>query len=277
MARKKNSRALFELISKNKEKRIAAKLGVPEWMGKGQPPPLLQQAPPAAVAIEAEAKAGGQPPPPLPATARRPRKAEPFLALEDNRLKLSLSFLTATVAGVGMLVLLLGSFWLGRYTAPSSANELAGTGSRQSKKDNGSRKDPDPGENKVPVRPVPITPVLQPGKFYLVIQTLMGSSSTDLADARKIQEFWDEKGLPAKVMSYTPRPGSRPRYMVWSLKPFTLAETTGDEARSHARQVEELGKEYARKSSGRYSFNQGRDPQGRPEGWFLPFRQARQP
>ena len=278
MSKKKDSRALFELISKNREKRLAAKLGVPEWMGKGQAPAL-----PGADEADREAPEPEIPPEqdpphaPRPPAGRKPqRPAERVLVLENDRVKLSVSFLSAGVTGLGLLVLLLGAFWLGRYTAPAPADQPPEEPDRNAKKDGDAAKKPDPSGGRKPPGPGPVTAGLQTGKYYLVVETLVGSSPTDLDDARKIQEFCDRQGLPAKVMSYAPRAGGKARYMVWSLRPFDLAETTSDPGSQHAAQVEKLGQEYGR-THGKYFFKQGRDDRDRIEGWFLPYRQSRQP
>lgn len=273
MAKKKDSQALFELISKNREKRLAAKLSVPEWMGSTQPTPPAGEEAPAPGPAEPDAAPETPPPAGLPSKttpkAKPERRTEPLLVLGDNRLTLSLSFLSAGVAGLGLLVLLLGAFWLGRHTAPESGEVVASAGGNGQEKGKGqdasAKKQTGQGNNG------PTGAGLMAGRYYLVIETLQGTGPEALVDAQKIQEFCTARGVPATRVWYTP-PGRPKRLMVWSLKPFAKGQVLdgagpSPEAVQHATKIEGLGREYSQ-AGGKYAFKQRRRPTD-PPGYFL--------
>jgi len=137
--------------------------------------------------------------------------------------------------------------------------------------------EPIPPHRPAAVAPAPIVPgALAKGKYHLVIQTMRGTTAAELADARKIAKYCSDNGVPAVVVTYTPRGGRRARYMVWSRSPFALFETLGDKARKHAERIEALGRKYF-KAHGKYRFKQSRDTKGRVEGWFLKYEVAKRP
>ena len=151
------------------------------------------------------------------------------------------------VAGVIILLLLGGAFWLGRATAGGGGEPaLAGT--------NLSEQTPVRPEAAEPAKPEPSAATSYPprikGKHYLIVQGLQGTSKELEAEARAIAAFCNEMGEPVTVGRY---PGAKPQFVVWSLKGFDSTES--EEAINFARTIEKLGKMYFSKH-GKYDFRQ---------------------
>jgi hypothetical protein len=277
VARKKDTEALFEVISKNKEKHMPPKFGIPEWMAKDCRPktdpdtaaPEESEAPPA----EPPAEAVPEPPPAVARPEPAPmRFDEPVFEIDHGRMKISLSIVSAGVAVLGVLVLLGAAFWLGRQSAPSTEPGdgepvAAGVGHQGTP-----TPAPKPGPKKPIKKPGPIAGPgkLEKGKYYLVVQSLQGTTETHRLDAEAIATFCAAKQVPAIVMKYTPSGSGRATYHVWSLKPFKHADTLNEIGTRYAAQIEDMGREYARGTRGKYSFGQ-RNSKGEVEGWFLPY------
>lgn len=243
MARKKNSVALFEVISKTKDGRGRDDIRIPDWAG-GQ-------------AQSADA-AGAKPqdaPPPLPAYQHA--GGDFASSLEDTaprRLTVTLNYVSCAAAVVGLMVLVGGAFWLGRVTGPAGPVHAAGAGL--------------PGNKaKLPAKP-PI-PKRVVGKYYLVIQQLPGKSAQNLTDARGIAKFCNANKVPAEVWQ------TASYYYVWGYRAWdTYQATLTPEALRYAQEIEKLGREYSRyaaRSGGklkRHDFRQRKD--GKLEPHFKP-------
>ena len=166
MARRKDAMALFEIISKHRDKRTQPKVAVPKWMQRREPDEAAEETPPQNAAPEADVQEPPAQPPPQPQEqeppATQPPQEEPeptppikrsppivdaelaseaqatasteaegrgkCLVIEDGHVNLSLSFVGAGVAVTGVLVLLLGAFLVGRQTAPGVRTASLGPG-----------------------------------------------------------------------------------------------------------------------------------------------------
>ena len=246
MVKKRNSVALFEVISKSKEKSSQADMGVPAWMGgtaQDEDAPKPDSPVPAAPKL-----------PPLPAP---PVRTAPLMTTAGGRLQLSLNYVSCLVIAVGLVLLLAGAFWLGRKTAPApqtgegrmkaefragllSENDTAGAGAAKT------------------------LPKRIPGKYYIVIESTRGTDAWHLAQAEKIARFCIERNEPAEVRKYPATSRSREQYVAWSLTPFD--SPTSEAATQHARGIEKLGEEFF-ELHGDYKFLQRNA--GRFDPWFL--------
>jgi hypothetical protein len=286
--KKKNSIALFEVIQKSR--RSEANMEVPKWMtgspaAPGSPaeaPALPPVPPPAPVPVSAPTPQRAVPAGPrtVPAVASVPAPAAPaapasagarewLLAVSGKRVRLSLTYpVCAAVAG-GALVLLIGGFALGRWSAPRpEAAEPAGLPLRDrvpmGKNVLGGAKLPPVGKGGAPAAATPTTRAK--GKWFLVIQTLGGMTRADFDEATRIADFCKKEGCPATVAEYTPNPArsTRKKYIVWSLTPFDTGDS--EPAKAFAHKVEEIGKAYFGKYK-THDFRQ-KSANGRFEPWF---------
>ena len=258
MTRKKDSVALFEVI-KEHEKRSEG-LGVPSWMGAKAAGPAQKQT--------EQTVATGAP------TSEPPRPEafggyEPMISTTGGKLRLALDYRAGMFACCLLLVLLVVAFVLGRITAgdlkqqnvsasvvPSEAdktnrtvgeNENTGnTGGEEPKSDNAADK-----------------PLREKGKYYLVIETLVGATPEDQKDGVQIINFLKEKGVPATLALKNSQPPKKPRYIIWSAVPFDSINS--QQASDYAKQIENLGKDY-RVKFGKYAFLQQS-----PSGTFRPY------
>ncbi len=238
MAKKKNSIALFEAISKSREKNPNLGVSAPGWMGKAPQP----QEP-------------GQPsadgPPPLSGAASY---GGPTVSLSGGGLVLILAVVVA-VAAV--------AFYVGRTTAPYRTVEKAAPGFHRTAAN--AAEGPASTDNlDLPAR--------VPGKQYLVIQRLAGMTAKDYRDANDIADWLvKQKGevCEAKVI-----PLKNDKFLaVWSLKAFD--SYLSPEAQKYAEHIEALGKEFKttetyRKSTGKYTFSQHR--QGKLDPYFVVYK-----
>jgi hypothetical protein len=251
LAKKKNSVALFEVIQKSK--RSEGGVSVPGWM-EGEGPGAPAPASPAAETGSA----------PAPAS---PRASEPLISVAGDRLRVSMTYRTGALAATGLVILLVAGFSLGWWGGAASVTPQApalGNG-----KPMGKHVLAGPNAKGVQPKPKPVAPgQRQPGKWYLVIQSMTGVEQQHLADAGQIVAFCKAQGHGATVARYNPRSGKQ-RYIVWSLKPFDKAGSA--EAQAYARQIEELGKKY-RQAGGKYNFQQRTSPSAKFDPWFEPYR-----
>ncbi len=241
MAKKKSSMALFEAMSRSREKDADQSLGVPGWMGKNRQ--AAQR--PAESAPPAKQKETGR------AKGKSASSAAP-VSRAGGRLNLSLTHGTCVAIGVAAIVLLGLAFWAGRA---SVAGSDGGGATRAGVTDGG-----DAGRADGDGSGAATTPRRQSGKYYLVIETLQGDSPEDRAEAQRIVEFLADRGEPAEVRTLNDR------YVVWSLTP--LDSPTSDAAMTHARTVEKMGQEYFRKHR-TYRFQQRRRPDAELDPWYI--------
>jgi hypothetical protein len=252
VAKRKDSLALFEVISKTREKHLAA---------PAENPPRSTPAP-AAVPRPAEARPRATAPTSLPTS-------EPMFSTSGGRLRLSLNQTQSIVAGAALVVLLIIAFTLGRSsvnTGPVQAGVSTPAESTESAVRNEAetpRADA-PAETKKPTLEMPKR---VEGKYYLVIQGLQGAGAEQLKEAQDIVKTLTDFGEPAEVALY---PGNPRQYIVWSLVGFD----TPDDARAkdYAKTIEEMGKKY-RAQGGRYDFKQ-RDRAGEFKPWFIRHKPA---
>ena len=247
MAKKKDSMALFEVISKSREKRSRGEMGVPDWMGHSE-----QGAPP-----QAEASTTSTPPA-IPRAARKPAVVK-----TGGQLQVTLNYISCLALALGLVVLLAGAFWLGRSTAPEAGGPaqagmkapfrpgLIGQGGNKA-----GAKQP---EMKLPPR--------QAGKYYLVIESTGGAQDWHLEQARKIQRFcYFEGGEPSEVRKYPATQHTKEQYVVWSLTSFDSPRST--EATQHAEMIERLGARYFGKH-GDFKFQQRKNKDAPLDPWYL--------
>ncbi len=104
MSKKRNTTSLFEVISKSRQTRSEAGLGVPAWMGHpSEPAEVLHPQP-----VEGAAPV-----------------ADPTISTVDGRVTLSLNYVSLLVAGLAVLLGLLLAFCLGRWSASPGNPEAA--------------------------------------------------------------------------------------------------------------------------------------------------------
>ena len=244
VAKKKNSMALFEVISKSRDKNPDSEVLVPDWVKPGQQAPDAQAsailepiAPepeietPAPQDEQAVSEAPTPSAPVLPTTSTwEPRPSSdapktsdlPVWSTDGGRLTLSLNYVSCLVVSTGVLLLIAGAFWLGRTTAPSPVI---------------------PGRTGQPVVK------RQVGKYYMVIQTLDGFTTATMAEAKQIVKFCSASGEPSEVKQVGKN------LIVWSATPFDSRNS--EEVIAHALFVQnELGVKYARKYGSKYKFRQ---------------------
>jgi len=240
VGRKKNSVALFEVISKSQEKRAKAGLGVPAWMGKSA------QVPPSA-------RPGV--PPMAPPSATGAARGEPIFSTAAGRLKLSLNYVSCVAIVAGLVLLLAVTFWLGRLsvgaggpgTIKAAANAPGGTEASRGTK----------------------PPQRQRGKYYLVIQAMEGMSAADRAKAKELAEYCTAHGENASEMIHTHSATGRERWIVLSYTAFDQPDSP--EAINHAKIIELMGKGYAKKYNSTYDFRQPRDVAGKIKPWYAKY------
>lgn len=239
MAKKKNSIALFEAISKSKEKNAHTGVSVPGWLSKvsqpqdpGQPP---AENPPA---ISGAAPYGG-----------------PKIVLSGAGLMLILAVIV-TVGAAGFLA--------GRATAPGKAGDSAAAGLRN-------RPGASVTDGLAPAENVDL-PARVIGKQYLVIQRFEKMTTEDWKEARDIAD-WLVKQKGEKCEAKIIQVRNDKFLAVWSLKPFDSYLST--DAQKYAEHIESLGREFKttdvyKKSLGKYTFSQHR--QGKLDPYFVVFR-----
>jgi len=169
VVKKKDSVALFEVISKSRQRRSEAGLGIPGWMGREQD--------------IAQGVGEGEPPAGPSPTVRAAPLGEPTISTARGRLSLSLNYVSCLVAVMALVGLLVLAFWLGRATAGGAEagrpRQMGGrnmTAAAQSAR--------------------------RPGYYYLVIQDLQGNTEAKKKQADRIVKFCKAHGEPATVNTY---------------------------------------------------------------------------
>ena len=265
MAKRKDSIALFEVI---KNRRSDANLNVPTWMGgkgtdgAGEPPPP----PPPTPALQPSLAA--QPAAPGAASRAWSRLAGATGGQFTFRVTYRHCLLAAAVLGLVIIVSVWAAYRLGSGSGPinppaertlAEKSPLGPHVAAGNAAANSSAKSP-------AVAPA-ATPVRVPGKYYLVIQSLVGASPEDQAEAEQIRLWCAQHGELATVATHMlPRTG-KSRCIVWSLRPFD--SPTSPEAQAFGRKIETLGKDYKAQYK-RYDFRQQRD--GKFDPWFEVYR-----
>lgn len=237
MAKKKNTVALFEVISKSKAENIEPDMSVPGWM---RAPSAKGEAEPASKAPAANrVKAPG---------------SEAVFSKAGGRLRLSLNYVSCLVVAFGLVVLASLSFWLGRATAEHEDQAIQANMRADLDGERAEREEPDRPRTR------------QAGKYYMVIQMLPDDSPGSEQEAIRIADWCShpDNGEPATVNRYDLRGQSR--ILVWSLKPFDKTDAKSIE--NHALLVEELGRRYFGKY-GTYDFRQRHE--GKLDPMMLPY------
>jgi hypothetical protein len=214
VAKKKASVPLFELMSRSRlgvgegDKEETHSQNQKETPGPGeQATETPKQAVKIGPARRAEepakppaARAAAVPTPAAP-TARAPKAApatfappagEPILQTGNGRLRISLNYVSSLVLVGGILLLLAGTFVLGRKTAPGGPTETVSAGT---------------GE----VRTVYHR---YPDRLYLVLARVQGATGAARQQAEQVAAFFADNGLPASLIEH------EGNWLVWSLKPF---------------------------------------------------------
>ena len=236
MAKKKNSIALFEAISKSKEK--TAGVSVPGWLGKDSPP----QDP-------------GQPPAENPPTlSGAAQYGGPKVVLSAGGLALILALIVAVAVA---------AYVIGRSTAPGRTGQNAAPGF--------ARAGGNVPDGLAPTEDVNL-PVREPGKWYLVIQRFAGMTDENWKEAKDIAE-WLVKQKGEKCEAKKIRIKNDLFLAVWSLKAFD--SYPNPEAQKYAEHIESLGKEFKtteiyKKSTGKYTFSQHR--QGKLDPYYVVYK-----
>ena len=273
MTKKKDSVALFEVITKDREKYPKGGVAVPGWMGGAphkpgvhpeQGAPQGPSVPQDQLAPEVPAALASEP----AAPPSRPETGEPMLSISGGRIRLSLNYTVSLVAAFALVVVLFGAVALGRLTAGAGrpAGESGGNlpGILDAGKGEGEQrkapapKAPQAGQKTVPAKAqTPAAPATRiVGKYYLVIQTLRGGLTTELEkEAFKIRDFCVANGKPADVQE------QNGNYIVWSLTPLDSPSAKDPKVQQYAQEIEELGRKYA-SQGGRYNLMQRRSAGG---------------
>lgn len=252
MGKRKNSIALYEVISKTRKQGAEPNLTVPSWAGRdvtGAAEPAEDQAHETVPALPAETQA-----PPSIFDAPAPR--EPALVRAGDRMRLTLSYLNWALLGLGLVALLTVSFLIGRSSVGGPGNVAALPGG------------PTPGPQGIvaqgggsgggQAQPPAATPSRRiAGKFYLVIQ----GGLKDKEEGDRIAQFCYENGEPSTVSRYA----QSNQYFVLSMTPQDAPDNPA--AIRHAESIEGLGKKYFQKFK-TYDFRQ-RNRDGKFQPTFL--------
>jgi len=252
VAKKKDSMALFEVISKSREKRAKGDMGVPDWMGDSEKD--ASQAPEASTTST---------PPSLPKAARKPAVVK-----TGGQLQVTLNYISCLAIALGLVVLLGGMFWLGRSTAPTGGGDPEQAGMQNDGYrpgllgQSGSKGGSKTGAKQTPMR----LPPRQSGKYYLVIESTGGKQDWHKEQAAKIQRFCYEAGEPSSIATYPATRNTKEQVVIWSLTPFDSPRST--EATQHAKMVEMLGGRYFAKH-GHFKFQQRKNKDAPLDPWYL--------
>jgi hypothetical protein len=288
MAKRKDAIALFEAIQKSRQKRTETQMTVPQWMGRS--PAGAPETAPAGAAVapvsSADVAAPSAPVPPVgtvsppPAGAgpgsasrttlralRTPSAAappgEPVVSLAGERLRLSLNYVSCAIAVGVLLVLLIGSFWLGWVGGKRSGQAVTAGGGDVPYKPGVAAGLGDREKAAAAAAAMANAP-RQKGKFYLVVQSLAAAGEAERVEGTRICQYLEEQGHAARLATYKHPTTGAARYIVWSMKPFDSPGS--DEAKAYARQVEDLGKTYFAKHK-TYDFKQSA-PGKKFDPWF---------
>ncbi|MDP6547150.1 MAG: hypothetical protein QGH60_24500, partial [Phycisphaerae bacterium] len=161
----------------------------------------------------------------------------PIWSTSAGRLTLSLNYISSLVASMGVLLLIIAAFVLGRMTTP------------------------EPTALRPPTEP----PVLerQVGKYYMVIEMLADESNASRFEADRIVKFCSANDEPSEVQLLPKVVNGKivkgkGNLIVWSLTPFDSKKC--EEVDAHARHIQnELGVKYAKAHGSKYKFMQTRN------------------
>ena len=236
MAKKKNSPALFEAISKTRLQQKQENLAIPKWMDHRSEPGMTPAEPAGII----------------------DNYSGPVISTGAGRLVLSLDYKAFLAVILGLVVLLAAAFWLGRVTGPALSSDAGSTGLPPIKTEVLNIADQTP---KSPAaKPAGNSRV--PGKHYLVIESLAGVSDTDRADAGQILSFLASRGEQADIGTIK----NSGKLVIWSLKPMESPKSA--EAIAYAEKIEHLGKQYLAQH-GKYKFQQRRSPSAKLEPYYV--------
>jgi len=298
MAKKnKSSMALFEVVSRTKDKTRKAPLAVPDWMkppaddtvgpdGLPEPPPTPEPPADAATDSAVEADESGadtavERSPAAPVGADRPEApdetsgadaqhdepdgsdasagtaGEAALSVAGGRLTVSLNYVSCAVVGMAVVFGLLVAFALGRLSVDRTP-----PAAEPAEPANGSRAGLDVGAG--PDRSGlegPVRPRRISGKHYLVIRQMGGRTPAHKAAAEKIVAYCQAvRNDLATVVD------DGQQYAVLSGKPFDSG--TSNKALEYAVDIHGLGIRYKTDEKSKYDFNQ-LDRQGNLDPWFV--------
>lgn len=256
VVRKKNAKALFEVITS--AARRGRPLGVPGWFGqpKATAPAISPSAPEPSRLPASPGPAVGVPPAGPRQMPRSARAGEPALTVSGGRVRVSLNQVSATVAAIVAVVVVVTAFVMGRLTAPRLVeSERPLPSGRQDVLDLGSGHPgvvpvprPPEGQGVRPVGMVPDDAVREKGASYLVIQ---GGINTR-PEAEDIKRFLHSKGVSATLHK-----GQTNRYLVKDMRPWrdVGSRQTRADLEQYIKRMEQLGSEYLRQG-GDYDFRQ---------------------
>jgi len=176
----------------------------------------------------------------------------PALSVVDGRVTFSLNYVSCAVAGLGVVLVLVMAFVLGRSSAPvPAANEPSGAGARA-----GLVVGKSPARRPSGGRPARIS-----GKQYLVIQQLGERSPAAKVAAEAIVAYCEAvRGDRATVVD------DGRQYLVLSGVAFDSDRSAA--ALEYAADVHALGKRFKASENDKYDFSQ-MDRQGRLDPWFV--------
>ena len=266
MSKKKGEKSLLEVLGLHQDKKVS-QLNVPDWIRRTEQ-----------TAAEEIARKGMMKEPLLPPakgqiskvsqparTTNLPEKGEEkIISISNGRVNISLNQVSATVAAVVIILMIVMAFFLGKRMGTKSSVRVAP--SKDLKTDIPYRPDVSKISPKRPgVVPIPrsssnaaeekktnlpISTKRQKGLYYLVIQ----GGITSRAEAEDIRRFLYSKGINTTVERM-----SINKYKVKDLRGFKnlrSPETRAELAR-YVEQIERLGREYLRQG-GRYGFRQSK-------------------
>jgi len=241
VAKRKNPTALFEAISRTREKDVQSGLNVPTWMGEGEADSPQMKAQPRTE----------------PAAPSQPSGGRTSAAKTAGQLQLSLNYVSCIAIGVVAVLLLAGAFWVGRVTArlggEAGPAELPATGETAA-------------VNTAALGQVPpAAPTRIAGKYYLVIQQLNNDSAASKVEAQRISDFCGLNNEKAEVRKFEDARGKQ-FWAVWSLTP--LDSDRSSEAENHAKAIEAMGKRYFAKYQ-TYNFQQRARPDGELQAYYV--------
>jgi hypothetical protein len=247
LSKKKSAKALFEVITTYRQKHPGSGPLMPEWMRRKQPsaPGQMPQLQPEPVAEEPLRPAA------TGATVRTLRPlSPPIIDTSDGRLNISLNYVSSVVVALGLVVLLVAMFLLGRLTASPSAAKPAGakpaTAARTGAAD---RTAVDQHKaRRVDYRLLLEDQELPRGKYYFVVQVLRGGYGEEQKeDAGKIARFCGGRPagtrIPAVKATYVAKNGDR-YWVVLASEPFETDQLTSP-VKALAKKAEALGRDPA--------------------------------
>ena len=233
MARKKNAKSLFEVITANAAKGHKAdkSLGVPGWFGRAKSSQPSAPGPQAAAGAPTAL-------PERPHVAPGP-PAEPIFSIADGRLRISLSQTGAAVAALGLILLLFAAFFLGSRSSRGPAQAQGAPSAGQAPARAGTPLLPPERQEAGPEEGNQVPAVRQKGLWYLVIQAAVWTRQ----DAENIRDFLREKKVEGKgIYATVHRSRDHRWWMVRDLRGFR--DRKSKEALAYQAGVEALGDEY---------------------------------